>query len=134
MSSGIAARSTTLLLQGIVDALANPFELCASLIQPRDITSRRLLGISTGNSELLANPRHHRAVALEVRVEPHLATSESFHGLVLLHLHHGFFEFGHLELRLPILDSTISISQHVLEICPTRKRLSQAILLFREHR
>jgi hypothetical protein len=27
----------------------------------------------------------------------------------------------------------ISVSQRVLEICPTRKGLSQATLLFREH-
>jgi hypothetical protein len=40
MPSGVAARSTALLLQGLIDALANPFELCAGPIQPRDVTSR----------------------------------------------------------------------------------------------
>nr|BAC99928.1 hypothetical protein [Oryza sativa Japonica Group] len=132
MSPGVAARSTTLLLQGLVDALANPFELCAGPLHPRDITSSGLLGISAGNSELPANFYHGRATTLKVRVKPHLATSESFHGLVL-RPHDGPFEFGHLEFCLPILDSTISVSQRVLEICPTRKGLSQATLLFREH-
>ncbi len=133
VSPGVAARSTALLLQGLVDALANPFELCAGPLHPRDITSSGLLGISAGNSELPANFRHGRAATLEVRVEPHLVTSESFHGLVHLRLHDGPFEFGHLEFRLPILDLTISISQRVLEICPTQQGLSQATLLFREH-
>jgi hypothetical protein len=40
MPSGIAARSMTLLLQGLVDALADAFELGASPIQPRDISGR----------------------------------------------------------------------------------------------
>ena len=39
---------------------------CAGPIQPRDITSGRLLGISAGNSELLSNLRHRRAATLEV--------------------------------------------------------------------
>ena len=121
MSPGVEARLTALLLQGLVDALANPFELCAGPLHPRDITSSGLLGISTGNSELPANFHHGRAATLEVRVEPHLATSKSFHGLVLLRLHDDPFEFGHLEFHPPILDLTISISQRVLEICRTRK-------------
>jgi hypothetical protein len=40
MPSGVTARSTTLLLQGLIDALANPFELCIGPIQPRDVASR----------------------------------------------------------------------------------------------
>jgi hypothetical protein len=38
--SGISARSTKLLLQGLVDTLADAFKLSAGPIQPRDVSSR----------------------------------------------------------------------------------------------
>ncbi len=76
---------------------------------------------------------HGGATALEVRVEPHLATSECLHSPILLHFHHSPLEFGHLELRPPVLDATILVGQRTLEVCSAWKRLSQAVLFSREH-
>jgi hypothetical protein len=133
MPSSISARSTALLLQGLVDTLADAFELGAGPIQPRDISGRRLLGIPARYSEFPVDSGHGRATAPEVRVEPHFVTSKCFHRPVLLHFHHSPLEFGHLELRPPVLDAMISVGQCTLEVFSAWKRLSQAVLLSREH-
>ncbi len=64
MPPGISARLTTLLLQGLVDTLADAFELGAGPIQPRDVSGRRFLGIPTRYSELSTDPCHGRAATL----------------------------------------------------------------------
>jgi hypothetical protein len=40
MPPGISARSTALLLQGLIDTLADAFELGVGPIQPRDVSGR----------------------------------------------------------------------------------------------
>ncbi len=123
----------TLLLQGIVDTLTDAFELGAGPIQPRDVSSRRFLGIPTGYSELSTDSGHGRAATLQIQVEPHLTTPECLYGLVLLHFQHSPLEFRDLKLCPPILDATILVSKHTLEVCSAWKRLSQAALLYRQY-
>jgi hypothetical protein len=133
MPSGISARSTVLLLQGFINMLADAFELGAGPIQPRDVSGRRLLGIPAGYSELFTDSGHRRTATLQVRVEPHLVTSERFHGLVFLHFQHSPIEFRYLKFCPPILDATILDSKRTLEVCLAWQRLSQTALLSREH-
>jgi hypothetical protein len=54
VSSGISARSTTLLLQGLVDSLANAIVLGTCPVEPRNVPSRRFLRITVDYPKLPA--------------------------------------------------------------------------------
>ncbi len=122
MPSGISARPTAFLLQGLVNTLVDAFELSTCPIQPRNVAGRRFLGISTGHPELPTNMGHGRAATLQIRVKPHLTTPERLHGLVFFHLHHRPLEFRDFTLRLPVLDATVSVSKSTLEVCSSLPR------------
>jgi hypothetical protein len=67
MPPGISARSTTLLLQGLVDTLTNAVELSASPVEPRDVPGRRFFGITAGYPEIPAHLHHRGAATLQIR-------------------------------------------------------------------